>query len=219
MTTAPQKTLRPGQAQKRAAILSAARDLFVHVGVERTSMDAVAAQAAVSKRTVYDYYGDKRRLLLAVIEEAGEAALDTLRRLLDEHLPEDVVNGASDDVERAVTAFASALGSSLLASADYAAAVTLISENEPLLPELENHPLDAAHAQAVALRLSAFADAGLLDIDDPQRAADHFTALTTLRVLNEPLRRRSDPDRVRDIMTDGARVFLRAYTPRPERRR
>lgn len=218
MTAAPQKTLRPGQAHKRAAILAAARDLFVHVGVERTSMDAVAAKAAVSKRTVYDYYGDKRRLLLAVIEEAGEAALDTLRRLLDEHLPEGVGSGASDDLERAVIAFASALGSSLLASADYAAAVTLISENEPLLPELEDHPLDAAHTQAVAVRLAAFADSGLLDVDDPQRAADHLTALTTLRVLNEPLRRRSDPDRVRDIMIDGARVFLRAYAPRPERR-
>ena len=79
--TEPQerKPLREGQAHKRAAILTAARSLFVESGVERTSMDAVAARAGVSKRTVYDYYGDKHRLLLGVIEDAGESALTTLR--------------------------------------------------------------------------------------------------------------------------------------------
>lgn len=218
MTEATQKPVRQGQAQKRAAILVAARELFVQAGVERTSMDAVAARAEVSKRTVYDYYGDKRRLLLGVIEAAGEAALGTLRRLVEQHLSDAVAVSEAVELERALTDFAIDLGGSLIVSSDYAAAVKLITENESLLPELEDHPLDEAHTQALAERFAHFADIGLLDVDDSTLAADHFHALTTLRVLNESLRRRADADHIRHVMTDGARVFLRAYAPRSSSR-
>ena len=62
-TSAP-KALREGSTQKRSAILTAARDLFLADGFDRSSVDAVAARAGVSKRTVYDYFGDKEALLL-----------------------------------------------------------------------------------------------------------------------------------------------------------
>ncbi|MBB2913120.1 TetR/AcrR family transcriptional repressor of mexJK operon [Streptosporangium becharense] len=218
MTEATQKPVRQGQAHKRAAILAAARELFVQAGVERTSMDAVAARAEVSKRTVYDYYGDKRRLLLGVIEDAGEAALGTLRRLVEQHLSDAVAVIDAAELERVMTDFAADLGSSLLVSSDYAAAVKLIAENEPLLPELEDHPLDEAHTQALAERFEHLASIGLLDVDDPRLAADHFHALTTLRVLNEPLRRRAEAEHVRRIMTDGAHAFMRAYASRSNSR-
>jgi len=207
------KPVREGQAHKRAAILAAARDLFVGSGVERTSMDAVAARAGVSKRTVYDYYGDKRRLLLGVVENAGERALATLRGLVDAHLAAPDVRDAAD-LAPAFTALAAELGRSLLLSADYVAAVTLIKENEALLPELEDHPLDEAHAAVLAERVAHLADAGLLDAPDPALAAAHFHALTALRVLNEPPHRRADAAHVERIMTDGAAAFLRAYATR-----
>jgi len=216
MTEAPQKPTRQGQAQKRAAILAAARELFARDGVERTSMDAVAARAGVSKRTVYDYYGDKRRLLLGVIENAGEAALSTLRQLIDQHLADAAADRGPAALERAVVGFASGLGRSQLTSPDYAAAVKLIAENEALLPELEDHPLDDAHAQALAERLAHFAGLGLLDIEDPWLAAEHFHALTTLRVLHEPIRRRADAEHVQRVVIDGAQAFLRAYASRSE---
>ncbi|AEI12235.1 TetR/AcrR family transcriptional regulator [Cellulomonas gilvus] len=210
MATGGGRTVRQGQAPKRAAILAAAKELFVRTGVERTSMDAVAALAGVSKRTVYDYYGDKRGLLLGVVEDAGERALATLRELVDEHLnPADIREPA--DLERALTELAAALGRTLLLSSDYLAAVRLINENEALLPELEDHPLDEAHARVLSDRISHFARVGLLDADDPGLAAAHFHALTALRVLNEPPRRRTEAAHVRQIMTDGARAFVRAY--------
>lgn len=213
MPDAQVKQVREGQAHKRSAILTAARELFVRDGVERTSMDAVAARAGVSKRTVYDYYGDKRRLLLGVVEQAGEAALITLRQLIERHLPPVLADADPAATERALVAFALDLGRSQLAASDYAAAVRLITENETLLPELDDHPLEAAHNRALAERLELLARAGLLDAPDPELAADHFHALTTLRVLNEPGRRRAQLDRVDRIMTDGARAFLRAYAP------
>lgn len=218
MIEATRKPVRQGQAHKRAAILAAARKLFVEAGVDRVSMDAVAAQAGVSKRTVYDYYGDKRGLLLGVIEDAGEAALNTLRDLIEQHLSDTVVGPGATGLEQALTDFAADLGSSHLISSDYAAAVKLIAENESLLPELEDHPLDVAQTQALAERLAHFASIGLLDVDDPRLAADHFHALTTLRVLNEPIHKRADADNVRRVMTDGAHAFMRAYGSRNESR-
>lgn len=210
------RPVRAGQAHKRAAILAAAQEAFVQAGVERTSMDAVAALAGVSKRTVYDYYGDKRHLLLGVVEAAGESALATLRRLVEEHLV-DADIAQHSDLGPAFVRLAVDLGRSLLLSSDYLAAVTLIAQNEPLLPELEDHPLDEAHALVVAERIAHFADLGLLDAEDPGLAAAHFQALTTLRVLNEPARRRADAATVQQIMTDGARAFVRAYGVREER--
>jgi len=213
MTTVGDKPVREGQAHKRAAILTAARELFVQTGVERTSMDAVAALAGVSKRTVYDYYGDKRRLLLGVVEDAGERALATLRRLVAQHLDDASITDVAA-LDEALTALAADLGRSLLLSSDYLAAVRLINENESLLPELDDHPLDEAHAQVLSERVDRFARAGLLDAEDPGLAAAHFHALTALRVLNEPARRRAESEHVRRIMTEGARAFVRAYEAR-----
>jgi TetR/AcrR family transcriptional repressor of mexJK operon len=36
-------------------------------------MDTIAARAEVSKHTVYDYFGDERRLLLATLSAASES--------------------------------------------------------------------------------------------------------------------------------------------------
>jgi len=213
-TELPHKTVREGQAHKRESILAAARDLFVQSGVDRTSMDAVAARASVSKRTVYDYYGDKHGLLLGVVENAGESALAILREATAKYLSDGLTIDTAKELEQALSQFAKALGAALLTSSNYVAAVKLIAENAAMLPELEDHPLDVAHADVISERMEHFAGLGLLEAGDPRLAAEHFTALTTLRILNEPAGRRGDPETVRRIMMDGVRAFMRAYAPR-----
>lgn len=52
---------------KRAAIIAAATDLFTHAGYGAVSMDAIAAKAGVSKRTVYTYFPGKDVLFAAVM--------------------------------------------------------------------------------------------------------------------------------------------------------
>src|SRR5437868_81719 len=53
----------PGRsARKRRAIMEAATTLFLRNGYQGTSMDDIAAAAAVSKQTVYKNFGDKGRL-------------------------------------------------------------------------------------------------------------------------------------------------------------
>ncbi|AOS39329.1 hypothetical protein PHLH3_10710 [Pseudomonas sp. St386] len=56
---------------KRALIMAAAVDLLLANGYERTSMDAVAAKAGVSKTTVYAHFSDKLELFHAVMAEAA----------------------------------------------------------------------------------------------------------------------------------------------------
>ena len=54
--------------QLREHILWAAKDVFLEMGFERTSMDVVAGRAKTSKRSLYAHFESKEKLFLAVIE-------------------------------------------------------------------------------------------------------------------------------------------------------
>ena len=58
---------RAGEIEE--AILSAAKDLFLSLGYEATSMEAVAQTAGVSKRTLYIRHSTKEALIKAVVED------------------------------------------------------------------------------------------------------------------------------------------------------
>ena len=73
--TKPQGPGRPKDMEKRAAILEAAKSLFVRNAFAGTSMDAVAAEAGVSKLTVYSHFGDKDNLFREVIRARIEDLL------------------------------------------------------------------------------------------------------------------------------------------------
>lgn len=64
-------TLREEQARAtRRAVVSAARDLFVELGWSRTTIDAVAARAGVSRKTVFTSVGGKAALLKLALDWA-----------------------------------------------------------------------------------------------------------------------------------------------------
>src|SRR6266571_9257508 len=65
-----------GWQRKHDAIAAAALVLFARDGYERTSVDAIAAEAGVSKRTVYSHYGDKENLFLLVLRETHDTMRD-----------------------------------------------------------------------------------------------------------------------------------------------
>lgn len=54
----------------RRNILAAARNAFVEHGFAGARVDDIAARTATSKRMIYYYFGDKRGLYVAVLEEA-----------------------------------------------------------------------------------------------------------------------------------------------------
>jgi AcrR family transcriptional regulator len=57
-------------AQTRRAVLAAARELFVTQGYGATTVDQIAAEAGVSKPTVFTAVGNKQTLLAAVRDAA-----------------------------------------------------------------------------------------------------------------------------------------------------
>jgi len=65
----PRSLGRPKDAGKRKDIVRAASALFMKDGYERTSMEAVARKADVSKLTIYSHFADKSELFRDVIRE------------------------------------------------------------------------------------------------------------------------------------------------------
>jgi AcrR family transcriptional regulator len=64
-------TLRAEQARAtQRAVVGAARDLFVELGWSRTTIDAVAARAGVSRKTVFTSVGGKAALLKIALDWA-----------------------------------------------------------------------------------------------------------------------------------------------------
>ena len=71
-------------AARRAAILSAAADLFCNRGFRATSLDDIGAAAGVSGPAIYQYFKSKHDLLASLIEEAAVLWRSTV---------DDVLNG------------------------------------------------------------------------------------------------------------------------------
>lgn len=79
--TRSRKTVRgrPKDPDKRAAILAAAKGKFSTLGLAGTSMDAIAAEAGVSKLTLYSHFRDKDDLFKqTVIAKCREHTPDAM---------------------------------------------------------------------------------------------------------------------------------------------
>ena len=55
------------ESQER--ILQKATDLFVRYGIRSVTMDEIALQLGISKKTIYQFYADKNELVTAVMEQ------------------------------------------------------------------------------------------------------------------------------------------------------
>ncbi len=202
------KKIRKGSSDKRLKIIAAARDLFLSEGFDRSSVDAVAAKAGVSKRTVYDYYGNKQNLLLAVVEESSSAVLDMIEQGISDHLRE------FEDLEQALILFCEQIVASANGSSDYKALMRLVMVEAANLPDSFFEWLDNASDEGIIRRFTEFGQNGLLDVPDPNIAAKHFAALTFLLVFEQPRKTWTlVEEQTKRIITEGVRVFLCAYAP------
>ncbi|WP_367047527.1 TetR/AcrR family transcriptional regulator [Streptomyces sp. Je 1-332] len=203
------KTLREGSTQKRTAILTAARELFLTDGFDRTSVDAVAARAGVSKRTVYDYFGDKQTLLRTVVDVVGQSLITTVRRIVDETLTDGI---RAADLEDVLVAFSMRIATDMLDSAEYATLRRLVRARSGRPPGQGENPMADTPDEALAERFAALAADGLLDVPDARLAADQFIALTFGVALDRfGSANPAEDSRVRPLIVEGVRTFLRAY--------
>ncbi|RSN34545.1 TetR/AcrR family transcriptional regulator [Amycolatopsis sp. WAC 01416] len=207
----PKATARtPGrrlQAEaKQAAILDAAEALFVSDGYELTSVDAISARAGVSKRTVYDHFGDKQTLFRSVLGRANDAVVATVHKAIDEELTDD------RDIRAALLGFARRVTTGMFPTSDYAT-FRRLSSQAPVAPRLPEAARDQPE-RMMEERFAKFAADGRLRPADPRRAMQHFVALTmrlVLDVVNDDLAGTVGKSEILAILDDGVDVFLRAY--------
>lgn len=156
------------KAAKREQITAAARKLFLSQGFSGTSMDAVTAEAGVSKQTLYAYFPTKIDLLADVLY-AGMSELVLVP-------PNPVEIDSLDDLRETLIAFASRLTSSLL-QPETIALMRLVLGEVFHVPELRKTFREALPGQVLA-RTEALlrqADArGVLAIEDPELGARMF---------------------------------------------
>lgn len=216
-----QREVSPRKLEKQIALASASCTLFGREGYTRASVDALAAEAGVSTRTLYNHFpGGKAQLFQTVVtwtsSEVRDAQLARLRATLDPERPP-----RPDTLERDLVALARAFVGLMSDYPNHFALVRHIhAEADHVPPEV----LKAWHeagpepvGRALAEAMAHLAEAGLLDVHgDPALAAAHFTALASHTIVQSthygvlPL----PPKETDRLITGGVAAFLRAYGAR-----
>jgi len=207
-----------GHEAQRISIIDAAGSVFCREGFAGANIDLIAAQAGVSRQTVYNHHGDKEKLFVAVVRDLTERCnagiFDTIATFPDQ----------PRDLEADLVAFALSMNRNCICNREGKFLRKLIQAEGERYPELfavwrEQGP--GRTWPALAARFARLAHAGHLVIDDPDVAARHFLALvnaelqTTFMLGGTP----SEAEVARSA-GNGLHAFLRAYgrrqpAPRP----
>lgn len=204
-----------GRVAKRQAITRAARAVFGRDGYASASIDAIAAAAGVSTRTIYNHFAGKEELFSAVVADSAAVIVNALSEIFDRHL------GEVSDLEADLVALARAWAQMQVELADHVAMSRLIGAEVAHVPRPiveawhEGGPTRAQ--RQLARHFQRLAYEGLLHVDDPERAANHFIWLALGELTSRsglgmtPL----TETEVIETVTAGVRAFLRGYLPRP----
>ncbi|MCZ0210939.1 TetR/AcrR family transcriptional regulator [Streptomyces sp. UMAF16] len=208
----------PRKLRKRQDIASAACAVFGREGYARASVDALAAAAGVSTRTLYNHFpGGKAQLFQAVVTwtsgEVRDAQLARLRAVLDPERPP-----RPEDLERDLVSLARGF---IRLMAEYATHFALVrhihAEADHVPPEVRTAWQEAGSApvgRALTEAMTRLADAGLLDPHgDAALAAHHFMALishTIIQITHYGVLPLPAPEQDR-LIRGGVAAFLRAY--------
>lgn len=195
---------RPTDAAKRVAIVEAAAQSFFDVGFAATSIEQVAANAGVSKVTIYNHFGDKGALFSAAVTHECER----MRGLFS---IDDSASGSIRDRLRTI-------GEAMVA---FLSRPEMIRFEHRIAAETENDPsIGLAFLEAGPWRMKegfgAFlahaTQVGELAVDDPKLAAEQFVSMC--KGMGDLERRFGavPPPQDNEMRIEGAvEVFLAAY--------
>ena len=197
---------RPKDSAKRAAIMEAAKALFAGQQFEIVTMEAVAAQAGVSKMTIYSHFRDKETLFETIVTAIADQMIGALSR------PEIAGVSLREQLEAVGRDFLGVILGPYVCEMSHNLTGPLRA-NRPLALRFYN----AGPGRVRAALASIIADAtarGELSVDDPVSAADDLVSLwesnrpaLTAFGLAEP----ASAEEVRHRAWRGTEVFLRAY--------
>lgn len=206
--SAPNGPGRPKDLVKRQAILDAAKTLFLSKGYANTSMDAVAAEAGVSKLTVYSHFNDKETLFSAAVMAKCEEQLPPLFFELPEGVAVETV------LLNIARGFHQLINSD--ESVNLHRLMMTLGSQDPKLAQIffEAGPERMLHGmERLLIKID---ESGVLRIDKPHNAAEHFFCLIkgagNFRLLygcGEPPVGEAAESHVREVVG----LFMRAYRP------
>jgi TetR/AcrR family transcriptional regulator, mexJK operon transcriptional repressor len=208
--TAPAADDDRRSARKRRAILDAATTVFLRQGYLGTSMDEIAALAAVSKQTVYKHFSDKKSLFTEIVTGTVNEASDPVH---------DEVLGLQDsgDLEADLRDLARRQLGAVMQPRLLQLRRLVIGE-AGRFPELGRAFYEQGPGRTVAALATTFerlAERGVLTVDDPLLAAQHFNWLIMSSPINQAMLRGDDgipsPAELDRYVDAGVRVFLAAY--------
>jgi TetR/AcrR family transcriptional regulator, mexJK operon transcriptional repressor len=196
--------------RKHRAILEAATTAFLRKGYLGTSMDEVAALAGVSKQTVYKHFADKQSLFTEIVTSTvNEVAEPVYNEVLNLQDTGDIESDLRDLARRMLAGVIQPRVLQLR---------RLVIGEAGRFPELGRTFYEQGPGRTIAALATAFerlAARGMLQLDDPLLAAQHFNWLIMSIPLNQAMLlgddappARADLDRYADT---GLRVFLAAY--------
>lgn len=193
---------------RERAILDAALKVFAAQGYTGASMDAVAAEAGVTKPTLYSYFPSKESLFQAMMLGKRDAMLDVFEHPSDQGMVADLL------------VFAWAYADTVMRPEMLALARLIIGEVQRF-PEI-GRAYQASGPDHLLRGIMRYLEgqrrAGQLEFEDAELAAQDLWGL----ILSAPRTQAlympdAQPNRetLRRYILNGLRVFLKAYSTQP----
>jgi AcrR family transcriptional regulator len=194
---------------KRVSVVEAAASVFCREGYAGANIDLIAAEAGVSRQTVYNHHGDKENLFVAVVHDLTERCnagiFATIATFPDQ----------PTDLEADLIAFAVRMNRNCICNRDGRFLRKLIQAEGERYPELFAEWREQGPGRtwsALAARFARLAFSGHLSIDDPDVAARQFLALVNAELqITFMLGGVPTEEEVLRSATNGVRTFLKAF--------
>ena len=167
-------SVRPPQTrrgtERRAALLSAANQLFLQRGFSQVSLDDLVAEVGGSKAAIYQYFGSKKGLLAALVSYRCEL-------FFDQNEPVEPIN---NQCIRTLLLQTAQLIYQAFTRPDNVAFMRLIieaSQNDPEMAELAYNAGPRRGLEKIANLLKEAHHAGQIDCPEPHESAILFLGI------------------------------------------
>ncbi|MCU0902953.1 MAG: TetR/AcrR family transcriptional regulator [Tabrizicola sp.] len=205
MTALPRR--QQNRLHRERAILDAALTVFAAQGYSGTTMDAVAAEAGVTKPTLYSYFPSKEQLFQAMMLDKRDVMLDVFRH-------------PTGCMVADLHGFAWAYADTVMRPEMLSLARLIIGEVSRF-PDI-GRAYQASGPDRLLRGIMRYLDsqraAGRLAFEDAELAAQDLWGLILSAPRTEALYmpdRIPDRDRLARYVANGLRVFLKAYSTTP----